>query len=126
MPLPIQTLHIPLGGTIDEKTSRLARGLPVLRHVYNARQDHLEEQRKRRGYTRLSTATTVHGETIEPGFVSLGIDNGCLVVMGLTHVYSVAANANAVHAAALVRRGPAVVGCYRMGTVKVSALRRET
>lgn len=124
MALPSQVLQIPLGGTTSQKTARLTRGLPVLRHIHNAQQSSEGEQVKRRGFTRLDTGATVYEETPEAVYVAVGIDRDCLFVVGMGEILGVVANANTVNGSALVRRGPSMVGNYRTGTVKVSALRR--
>lgn len=122
-PTPFEVLHISLGGSQDDKTAKLARGIEVLRHVRNGDHSHPGELRKRRGFTRIPLTSTTHGETPESVFVSLGVTGGGeLVLLGFRDVYGVAANDAAVNDAALVRRGPSMLGSYRVGTVHAAPI----
>lgn len=124
-PAPYDVLHIPLGGSQDDKTARLSRGPGVLRAVYDCDQGHVGEQRKRRGFTRIPLDEEILGVSPEAVFLSLAVWEGTLVLVGVRDVYGVAANDDVVDGAALVRRGPSMAGSYRTGIVHVSPIGTE-
>jgi len=117
-----QVITIPLDGSRDDKTSRLARGPTVMRHSVNVLHDHHGEARKRRGIERIDTAGTVHGQSPETLFITLGVDEDELVVYGAEGVYTVATTDAAINSESLVYRGPSSVGNYRTGVVHVAPL----
>ncbi len=122
MTTPFQFVHIPLDGSQDDKTARLARGPGVMRRSVNVDHSHAGEARKRRGTTRLSTSRTTHGQTPEAVFVALGSDRGDAVLVGRDRCYGVAANAPSIDSSALVLRGPSMVGAYTMGLIHAASI----
>lgn len=122
MGTPQNPIEIPLGGGPAEAVGRLFRGPDTLERCQNGRHDKAGYLVKERGFTRIPLTTTALGETPEAVFVSLGVDRGELVAVGLDYVYGVAANAAAIDGAALVRRGPAMIGQFNVGMVHGSAM----
>jgi hypothetical protein len=120
-----QPLEIPLGGGPSQATGRLLRGPNVLESNANGDHDKGGYLIKARGFTRIALTTTTHGETPEGVFVSLGIDRGGLVLVGLRDIYGVVAPTASVDGAALVRRGRSMVGSYRVGIIHGSGISEE-
>ena len=125
MPTPQNPIEIPLGGGPSQALGRLLRGPDVLERCQNADHDKAGYLVKARGYTRIALTATTHGETPETVFVSVGIDRGGLVLVGLQNVYGVVAPTASVDGAALVRRGLSMVGNYRVGVIHGSSLSEE-
>lgn len=117
---------IPLGGGPDQATARLFRGPNVLAQVLDGDLSKAGGVRKARAYARITTSTTTHGDTPEAIFVSVGTDRGELVLVGLRDTYAVAAPTAAIDGAALVRRGPSLVGNYRSGVIHTASLGDDT
>jgi hypothetical protein len=116
-------IEIPLGGSLDQSAGELFRGPNVLADCSNGSHGKAPELRKRLGYTRLDTATTTHGETVDTVLVSLGVDlGGELVIVGRDHVYGVAAPDASVDGHAIVLRGPSHVGNFQVGILHTTAL----
>jgi hypothetical protein len=122
MPTEQQPLEIPLGGGPSQATGRLFRGPDVLESNQNGRHDKAGYLVKELGFTRIALTTTTHGETPEAVYVALAVDRGELVLVGRDAVYGVAANAAVVDGAALVRRGPSMVGAYSVGLIHAASL----
>ena len=122
----LQAMTIPLDGSQDDKTARLARGPSVMRRSVNCDHSHIGEVRKRRGTTRIDTSETTHGDSPEAVFVALGVDRGELVLVGRDRVYGVAAPENDIDGAALVLRGPSMVGSYETLLIHTASLGRDT
>lgn len=118
-------IEIPLGGGPSQALGRLLRGPDVLERAQNVDHDKAGYLVKARGYTRIGLTTTTHGETPEGVFVSVGIDRGGLVLVGLRDVYGVVAPTASVDGAALVRRGRSMVGSYRVGVIHGSSISEE-
>jgi hypothetical protein len=115
-------LTIPLGTGPDQSTARLFRdGTQVLADVRNGEMGKAGGVRKARGFGRIALTTTVHGETPESVFVSVGVSHGELVLVGKSNFYSVAAPTAAIDGAALVLRGPSMVGAFEIGLVHASS-----
>ena len=119
---------IPLGQGPDESTARLFRD--PTRVLADVRQGDVSKPpglRKARGFTRIALTTTTHGETPEAVYVSVAVDHlGELVLVGRDNVYGVAAPSASVDGAALVLRGPSLVGTFEIGMVHSGAIGRET
>jgi hypothetical protein len=126
MPSPQQPTEIPLGGGPAESVGRLFRGPDVLERNHNARHDKAGYLVKERGTTRIALTITTHGETPEAVFAGLGVDRGELVLVGLSYVYGVAANAPNVDGAALVRRGPSMLGDFEIGLIHTASIGQDT
>lgn len=122
MATPQNPIEIPLGGGPAQSTGRLFRGPDTLERAQNVDHTQAGYLIKARGFTRIPLTTTALGETPEAVFVSLGLDRGELVAVGLDRIYAVAANSAAIDGAALVRRGPSMIGQYNVGMVHGSAM----
>ncbi len=122
---PFQVIHIPLDGSQDDKTARLVRGPATLRRTINVDHSVRGEVRKRRGTTRIPLTTTVQGETPETCFVSIGVSRDELVLVGRDYLYGVAAPTAAVDGAALVRRGPSIIGAFQIGLIHGSSISED-
>lgn len=123
---PQQPIEIPLGGGPSQSAGRLLRGPNILEANANGDHDKAGYLRKARGYTRIPLTTTTHGETPEAVFVSVGTSKGELVLVGFRDTYGIAASSAVVDGASLVRRGPSLVGNYRVGTVFFGPLAEAT
>lgn len=121
-----QPIEIPFGGGPSQATGRLLRGPNTLEANVNGDHDKAGYLRKARGFSRLALTTTVQGEAPEVVFVSVGTDRGELVIVGRDAVYGVGAPAPDIDGAALVRRGPSLVGNYEFGVIHTSPIGRET
>lgn len=117
---------IPLGGGPDEATAKLLRGPGVLAVALDGDTTKAGGLTKARGFVRITTTSTTHGETPESVFISVGTDRGELVVVGERSTYGLAASDALVDGAALVLRGPSVVGNFREGVVHVASLGSES
>lgn len=118
---------IPLGQGPDEATARLLRdGTQALQVIRQGDVTKAGGVRKARGFARIALTTTTHGETPEAVYVSVGIDRGELVLVGMSYVYGVAANTAAVDGAALVRRGPSMVGDFEVGLIHAASIGVDT
>lgn len=114
---------IPLGQGPDEATARLLRdGTQALQVIRNGDVTKAGGVRKARAFARIALTTTTHGQTPETVYCALGIDRGELVLVGKNYVYGLAANAASVDGAALVRRGPSMIGDYEAGLVHAASL----
>ena len=122
---PQNPIEIPLGGGPSQAVGQLFRGPDTLESNQNGRHDKAGYLVKERGFTRLALTTTTHGETPEAVYVSVATDRDELVLVGMTYVYGVAANAPSVDGAALVRRGPSMVGDYDIGLIHTASLGRD-
>lgn len=120
-----QPVTIPLGGGPDQAVTELLRGPNVLSVVYDGDTTKAGGLTKARGLERIPTGTT-HGETPESVFFSVGTDKGELVVVGQQSTYGLAASDALVDGAALVLRGPSIVGNFREGVVHVASLGSES
>lgn len=118
-------IEIPLGGGPSQGVGRLFRGPDVLERCQNADHDKAGYLVKSRGFTRIALTTTTHGETPEAVFVSVVVDRGELAIVGRDNTYGVAANSAAVDGAALVLRGPSIVGAFSVGTIHGTAMGEE-
>lgn len=121
-----EPVTIPLGSGPDESTARLFRQATVLASALQGVTTKAGALHKARGYARITTSTTAHGETPEAVFVSIGTDNGEAVVTGLRDVYAVAAPTAAVDGASFVRRGRSMVGNFRSSVIHTASLGEET
>lgn len=124
---PQAHIEIPLGGGPSQATGKLLRGPNVLEHNTNGDHDKAGYLTKARGFNRIALTTTTHGETLEVVMMSVGVaPGGELVLVGLRDTYGVAAPSAIVDGAALVRRGPSLVGSYRSGVIHVSSIGVES
>ena len=121
-----EPVTIPLGSGPDQATARLLRQATVLSEALNGDTSKAGGMRKARGYARIALTSTTHGVTPEAVFVSVGVDRGELVVVGLRDVYGVAAPTASVDVASLVRRGPSMIGNYREGVIHTASLGNDS
>lgn len=125
MAIPQEPVTIPLGVSLDQSSARLFRGPDALAVTVNGDTTHAGALHKARGFTRVTTSTTVMAETPEAVFVSVGTDHDELVLVGFTYVYSVVAPTASVDGGQLVRRGPSMIGNFKTGVVHVASLGLE-
>lgn len=120
-----EPVTIPFGGGPDESVARLFREATVLETVLDGDTSKAGGLRKARGYERISLAATTHEETPEAVYISVGVDRDELVLVGLEDTYALAASDAIVDGAAVVRRGPSMVGNFRSGLIHVAAIGEE-
>lgn len=113
MPLDFQPVQIVLEG-LDQKTDHKLRAPGKLASAINVEFDKVGSLNKRRGYRRVSTSVTTHGQTPESIFTSVAVYQGELAVLGEEYVYALGAATAIVDGASLIRRGPVLRGCYRV------------
>jgi len=121
-----QPVTIPLGSGPDQSTTKLLRGVNVLSVVYDGDTTKGGGIIKGRGLERIPTSTTTHGHTPESVFFTVGTDKGELVVVGQQSTFGLAASDALVDGAALVRRGPSIVGSFSEGVVHVASIGQES
>ena len=118
-----QIVHLPLALQQNEKDSRLRGDMQTLQRTANCDHRIVGELRKRKGYTRISTADVLGGGTPPDAvFLSLGVRDGELVLCGRNDIYSILANADSIDGTAIVRRGRSMCGSFNLGVAHVGPI----
>lgn len=113
MPIQFEPVQIVLEG-LDQKTDHKLRAPGKLASAINVEFDKVGALNKRRGYRRVTTSVTAHGQTPEAVFTSVATYNGELVLIGQEYVYAIGSISAALDGGSLVRRGPVLRGSYRV------------
>jgi hypothetical protein len=121
MPLDFQPVQIVLEG-LDQKTDSKMRAPGKLASAINVEFDKVGALNKRRGYRRVTTSTTTHGQTPEAVFTAVATYNGELVVIGEEYLYAVGAIAADIDGGSLIRRGPVLRGSYRVRDIAQASI----
>lgn len=125
MPLQFDTVQIVFEG-LDQKTDHKLRAPGKLASAINVEFDKVGSLNKRRGYRRISTSVTAHGQTPESVFTSVATYHGELLLLGEEYAYAVGATTAIVDGASLIRRGPVLRGCYRVRDIAQATIGDDT
>jgi hypothetical protein len=115
-------VEIPLGGGPNESQGKLFRSPNVLEANTNGSTDKQGYLVKERGFTRVPTSTTTEADQPDAFFISVATDHEELLLVGMENTYTVAATGPDLSGAALILRGPTLLGNYRAGTVHATSL----